>query len=254
MVSLIGVARPDTFPRDEFASERFDHKAGQKVVFGGKSQEAGKTTLAFKLLEYVATPALPAYVIQPKARDPVTEREGKRLNFRFVDRWPVEKKVSELGGNNPAGYIIQVAVGNLSTDADRAAKLTLDVMNDRYKAAGNKRKPVQGILVCDDTVVMSKIMKLDKEMTTHIALGGAMGLGGWYFVQKPTDSGSASIWAYENAHHSFMSKTKDKRNRIRYSEISGLEPSRVMVWIDDLHPYQFLYSNSSGEVCIVDSK
>lgn len=254
MAALMGVAKPDTFGRDEYASERFDYKPGQKVVFGGKSQEAGKTTLAFKLLEYCATPDLPAYVIQPKARDPVTLREGRRLHYRFVDRWPVEKKWSEIGGDKPSGYIIQVAVGDLSADADRTAKLTLAVMNDRYKAAGRPKKPAQGILVCDDTVVMSKIMHLDKQMTTHIALGGAMGLGGWYFVQKPTDSGSASLWAYENAHHSFMSKTKDRRNQIRYAEISGLDPKQVMVWIDDLKPFQFLYTNSSGEVCIVDSK
>jgi hypothetical protein len=239
------------FSRDEFASERFDYKPGQKVVFGGRSQESGKTTLGFKLLEYTATPEMPAYVIVPKPSDPVTEREGKRLGYRFTDRWPVEKTWQELGGNKPSGYIIQARFGDLDADQEKATAVANAVLVDRYKAGAHGQP---SIVVCDDTVVMSKLMDLDKKMTTHIAMGGAMGVGGWYFVQKPTDSGKATIWAFENAEHTFLAPTRDTRNVIRYTEVSGQDKHLILACMSQLRKYQFLYVSGSGHVCIVDSQ
>lgn len=241
---------PDVFSRDEFAAHRFHYKPGQKVVFGGRSQETGKTTLAFKLLEYVATPQLPAYVIVPKPRDPVTEREGKRLRYRFTDHWPAEKTWSEVGGEKPSGYIIQGSYGDLDADLPKATALTRSVLVERYKA-GAKGK--QSIVLVDDTVVVSKLMRLDGQMITHIALGGAMGVGLWVFVQKPTDSGSAAIWAFENAEHSFLAKARDARVQERYREISGHNRYLIARCMSLLKQYQFLYV-SGDHLCIVDSK
>jgi len=240
-----------TFGRDDFGANYWDYKPGQKVVFGGKSQESGKTTLAFKLLEYCATPDLPAFVILSKARDPVTEAEGKRLGFRFCDDWPVEPKFKELGGNKPSGYIIRAKYGDLDKDADKATAIANSVLVDRYKA-GQKGKP--SIVVVDDTVVVSKLFGLDKQMVTHIALGGAMGVGGWYFVQKPTDSGRAAIWAFENSEHTFIAKAKDYRVQGRLAEISGHDRKLVAHYISQLKPFQFLYLSGAGYMCIVDSK
>jgi hypothetical protein len=242
---------PVTFPRDEFASTRFDYKPGQHVLFAGPTQQAGKTTLAFKLLEYQATPEMPAYVAVSKPHDPVTLREGQRLGFRFVTTWPVERKVQELWDGKPPGYIVWPDFGDIDTDAETAYRVTSTLLRDRYKA-GVKNQP--GILVMDDTVVKSKLLGLDRYMTTHIAMAGAMKVGGWYFVQKPTGSGNAAIWAYGNAHHIFLSKDKDKRNRARYDEIGGLDRAQVAEMTLRLKPYQFLYLNGDGEMCIVDSK
>lgn len=241
---------PPVFGREEFATTRFDYKPGQHVVFGGPTQQAGKTTLAFKLLEYTATPDCPAYVAVSKPEDPVTRREGMRLGYRFVETWPVERRVREMWEGQPSGYIIWPEFGDIDVDADKAARVTGALMRDRY-AAGVKKK--KGILVCDDTVVKSKLLGLDRYMTTHIAMAGAMKLGGWYFVQKPTGSGNAAIWAYGNSYHVFLSRDKDRRNRVRYDEIGGFDRNQVSEITLRLKPYQFLYLNMAGEMCIVDA-
>ena len=239
---------PVVIDREEFASSYFDYEPGQKVVFGGRSQEAGKTTLAFKLLEYTATPECPAYVILSKGRDPVTEREGKRLNYRFVNKWPVEKQFKELAGEKPAGYIISAGYGDLSEDTAKATQISSSVLQDRYKA-GSRGK--QSIIVADDTVVLSKLMGQDNNMVTIIALGGAMDVGLWIFVQKPTDSGKTAIWGFENAEHTFLSKPKDMRAFDRYGEIGGQDKKLVIRCLNLLKKYQFLYLSGSGHMCIV---
>jgi hypothetical protein len=242
---------PPVFGRHEFASRRFTYEPGQHVLFAGPTQMAGKTTLAFQLLEYTATPEMPAYVAVSKPDDKVTREEGTRLHYRFVETWPVERKVSELWDGKPPGYVIWPKFGDIDTDAERAAQVTGALLRDRY-AAGVRKQP--GILVCDDTVVKSKLLGLDRYMTTHLAMAGAMKLGGWYFVQKPTDSGQTSVWAMGNCAHVFMSRDKDRRNRIRYDEIGGFDRNQVGEITNSLKPYQFLYVNNKGEMCIVDSK
>jgi hypothetical protein len=140
----------------------------------------------------------------------------------------------------------------MDNDIPRASEVTGKLLRDRY-AQGVKGK--KGILVCDDTVVKSRLLGLDKEMTTHLAMAGAMDLGGWYFVQKPTDSGRAAIWAYGNSEHVFLSNDPDSRNRIRYDEIGGFDSHQVDEMSQRLKPYQFLYlKRSGGHVCVVDSK
>jgi len=243
---------PEVIPREEFARDYFDYKPGQHVVFAGPTQRAGKTTLCFQLLEYTATPECPAYIAVSKPRDPVTEREMKRLGYRRVDNWPVEPKVGELFNGKPAGYVVWPQFGDMDNDVERAALVTGKLLRDRY-AQGVKGK--KGILVCDDTVVKSKLLGLDREMTTHIAMAGAMDVGGWYFVQKPTDSGRAAIWAYGNCEHIFISRDPDARNRARYDEIGGFDAHQVDAISQKLKPFQFLYLKRTGNrMCIVDSK
>lgn len=242
---------PVTFPRDEFASTRLEYEPGQHVLFAGPTQQAGKTTLAFKLLEYHATVDSPAHVAVSKPKDPVTLAEGTRLGYRFTQTWPVERKVSEMWDGPPRGYVIWPKFGDIDTDAENASKVTGALMRDLY-AKGVKGKPA--IMVVDDTVTKSKLMGLDRYMVTHIAMAGAMDLGGWYFVQKPTGSGNAAVWAYGNAYHIFLSRDKDRRNRVRYDEIGGIDRGLVAEITLKLKPFQFLYLNGAGEMCIVDSK
>lgn len=242
------VPRPLEFGRDEFRSERWDYKPGEHVIFAGPTQR-GKTSLAFSLLEYTATPELPAFIAVSKPRDPVTLREGKRLGYRFVTTWPVERKVQEAWQGKPAGYVVWAEFGDIDADVDHAAKVTAALLRDRY-AQGVKGK--KGILVCDDTVVKSKLLGLDRYMTTHIAMAGAMDLGGWYFVQKPTDSGRAVLWSYGNSEHMFLAHDPDRKNRQRYDEIGGFDPHAVNDISQNLKPYEFLYLKRTGSrMCIV---
>lgn len=239
-------------PREEFASQRFDYKPGQHVVFAGPTQRAGKTTLAFKLLEYVATPELPAYVAVCKPTDKVSSSEGARLGFRRVSEWPVPPRVKEMWDGKPPGYLVWPKFGDMNSDVERASRVTAQLLGTVYT---NGVKNKKAILVLDDTVVKSKILGLDREMTTIIAMAGAMGIGGWFFVQKPTDAGRTALWSYPNAEHVFLSKDPEKRNRVRYNEIGGFDSNVVYNAMQSLRPYQFLYlERTHGYMCVVDSQ
>jgi len=239
-------------PREEFARERFDYKPGQHVVFGGPTQRAGKTTLAFKLLEYVATPELPAYVAVSKPKDPVSSREGARLGYRRLDEWPPTPRIRDMMNGKPSGYLVWPKFGDMNTDIAKASQVTAQLLGDVYT---NGVRNKQGILVLDDTVVKSKILGLDGEMITIIAMAGAMGIGGWFFVQKPTSVGQTALWSYPNAEHVFLSKDPEKRNRIRYNEIGGFDSTLVYTATQQLEPYQFLYlERTHGFICVVDAK
>lgn len=250
--------RPDgmtVISRRPFAAEYFDYKPGQHVVFGGSST-FGKTTLAFDLLEFNANPDFPAYLAVSKPQDPVTAKRGNELGFRRVSEWPPPKKIQEiLGGQKPSGYIVWPQFGDLNSDMERCADITSKLLMERY-AHGASRKNKGGMLVMDDTMVKAKIMGLDKEMVTILAMAGAMKLGLWIFVQKPTDSGRTTLWGYEQAIHLFLTKGGDARMLARYAEIIGGDNGAMAKQvIPTLKPYEFLYIHKTeGFMCIVGAK
>jgi hypothetical protein len=235
--------------RQDFAQNYFDYKPGNHVVFGGPTT-GGKTTLAFELLQYCATPDLPAYVAVSKPRDPTTESWGRKLGFRRVSEWPVPRTVKELMGEKPRGYLVWPKYGDLNLDVERSAKITRTLLMERY-AAGARQK--QAILIMDDTFVKSKILGLDREMTTILAMAAAMGIGMWVFVQKPTGAGNTALFSYGNAEHVFLASDPETRNQIRYDEIGGVDSRVVRDAMRTLQPYQFLYIKRTGRyICIVD--
>jgi hypothetical protein len=119
----------------------------------------------------------------------------------------------------------------------------------------NGAKGKKCILVLDDTVTKSKVLGLDRQMVMVITMSGAMGVGGWFFVQKPSDAGKAALWSYPNAEHVFISKDPVKRNRMYYRDIGGFDGDVVDSATMTLQKYQFLYlERSHGYMCIVDSK
>lgn len=238
--------------RARFASDHFNYKPGQHVVFAGPTQR-GKTQLAFQLLEYTASPVLPAYVAVSKPRDPVTSREGKRLGYRRTSEWPVTPKIKEMfKDGKPSGYLIWADMRDSDTAIPNASALTRKLITDVY-ANGARGKPC--ILVLDDTVTKSKVLGLDREMVMIATMSGAMGIGGWYFVQKPTDAGKASLWSFSQSDHIFVFRDPDKRNRIRYTEIGGFDSREVERISLTLDRYQALYlERAHGYMCIVDSR
>lgn len=237
------------FPRKEFINERFRYKPGNHIVFGGPSQN-GKTSLAFDLLEVCATVDCPAYIAVSKPRDPVTEKRGRELDFRRVADWPPPGNPRDFFREKPRGYIIWPQFGDLDTDVIRSREITRRVIEDRY-AAGVKNK--KGILVLDDTYVKTKVLKLDREMTTIHAMAGAMGIGAWTFVQKPTGAGETPIMAYGACEWAFLFSDPDKRSRQRYDEIGGLDPHYVGQKVMTLKKFQCLALQRTGRhICIVD--
>jgi hypothetical protein len=196
-----------------------------------------------------------AYVAVSKPNDPVTAKRGPEIGLRRVSDWPPPKKIQDmLGGQKPNGYIVWPQFGDLNTDMERCAEITSKLLMERY-AYGASRKNQGGILVMDDTMIKAKIMGLDKEMVTILAMAGAMNLGLWIFIQKPTDSGRTAVWGYEQATHLFFTKGGDEQMLKRYVEIVGDNGPLVKKIIPSLKPFQFLYVHkSNGTLCIVDAK
>lgn len=239
-------------PREEFASRRFHYKPGQHVVFAGPTQRAGKTTLAFKLLEYQAREDFPVFVSVSKPTDKVSSEEGARLGFRRVPSWPVQPKFKELWEGKPPGYLVWPDMRDPETAMDNARESTVQLINQVYSDGAKGKK---AILYLQDTVTKSKVLMLDRDMVMIITMSGAMGIGGWFEVQKPSDAGKAALWSYPNSEHVFISKDPVKKNRDYYNDIGGFD-GRVVDHVSmSLKPYQFLYlERSHGYMCIVDSK
>src|SRR5690242_5624851 len=101
--------------RYDFVHEMWDYRKGEHVVFGGPST-GGKTRLCFDLLAVTCSPSNPAYVAQSKPLDKETREGANRLDFRVVPDWPPNKKVKELFGEKPRGYLVYPPFGDLATD------------------------------------------------------------------------------------------------------------------------------------------
>jgi hypothetical protein len=241
--------------RRAFARDYFAYKPGEHVVFGGPTT-GGKTTLAFDLLEYCVNPDFPAYVAVSKPNDPVTLRRSRELGFRVVPDWPPPRKLGELlGGQKPSGYVVYPPFGDLDRDMERCADVTRKLLMERYASGADKKKNKGGILVMDDTMVKAKIMGLDKEMVTILAMAGAMKIGLWIFVQKPTDSGRTTLWGYEQAKHLFFTRGGDSRMLSRYVEIIGTNGQIAKHVIPTLAEYEFLYVDKvEDHMCIVGAR
>jgi hypothetical protein len=84
-------------------------------------------------------------------------------------------------------------------------------------------------------------------------MAGAMGISGWFFVQKPTDAGKTALWSFSQSDHIFIARDPDKRNRERYTEIGGFDSKEVDRVSQTLKTYQFLYLERKHRyMCIVD--
>lgn len=237
-------------PRKEFARSYFDYRSGQHVVFAGPSQN-GKTSMAFDLLEFCATEDVPAYVLVSKPRDPVTEKRGKELGYpRVAEGLPKRSIGQVVRQERPKGHLIWPKFGNMATDVQNASRVTSDFLSEVY-AQGAKNK--KAILVLDDTYLKAKVLGLDRQMTTIHAMAGAMGIGAWTFVQKPTGAGETPLMAYGAAEHLFLFREPDKRSRERYGEIGGVDPKIVEAAVMRLGRYQSLYiKRTERYMCIVD--
>lgn len=241
----------DIIPRHRFAERHFYYNPGQHLLAGGPTTK-GKSTLMFDLLEPIIDPKmLPVYVAVSKPNDKTSRKYGEKLHLRTVQEWPTTKKLNELWDGPPPGYLVWPKFGDMQRDVAECARITRALIQDRY-AAGARGKG-QGILVMDDTMVKSKVMKLDDDMVTILAMSGAMGLGMWCAVQKPTDSGRTALWSYNASDHIFLTHDPVSDNQKRYGEIGGVDPKVIVAVTKDLKPFQFMYINRpEGWMCIVD--
>ena len=244
---------PVLFSRPYFA-EIWDYQEGEHVVFGGPTQISGKTQLAFDLLGHVATEQCPAYVGVSKPRDKVTSHYARKYDFKVVEQWPPPKGFKEFFGHKYRGYVVWPKFGDLYGDRDHVQHVLGSLISERYGASAKSKKPKYGILVMDDTRDKSKVVRLDYEMSTVLAMAGAMGLGEWVFVQKGSQQGDTALMAYPNAAHVFLFRDPTTKGRGYYADIGGVDSEYIDFVLSQLKPRQSLYIGRKGPVmAIIDS-
>lgn len=232
----------ESFPRDEFIRERFHYEAGQHVTFLAPTQ-AGKTTLAFELLQDTANVEIPAIVLVQKPKDHTLTVWVDRLQTKGwikTATWPP----NPLRKRAP-GYILWPK-HTYKPDADNARlKETFKrAILDSYKA-GNR------ILFADETYYLSDRLDLEDELIQIWAQGAGMGCALWAATQRPA---YIPLWAYSQAEHLFLANDPDKRARIRYGEIGGINPKFLEWQVERLPKYHWLYVRRTGPaVCIVEA-
>jgi hypothetical protein len=232
-----------SFPREEFIRERFTYDAGQHVTFLAPTQ-AGKTTLAFELLEETANVEVPAIVLVQKHRDPTLQTWTDHLKAKGwikTTTWPP----NPLKRKAP-GYIVWPR-HSYKPDASNAQlhNIFQRAILDSYRQ-GNR------IIFADETYYLSDRLDLDDELIQVWAQGGGMGCGLWAATQRPA---YIPLWGYSAAEHVFLANDPDKRARIRYGEIGGINPRFVEWQVERLPKYHWLYIRRTGPaVCIVEDK
>jgi hypothetical protein len=245
---------PVVISRPVFAERHFDYTAGDHVVFGGPTQISGKTQLAYDLLGSVASETCPVYVAVSKPKDPVTSHYARKYDWRIVDEWPTPKQVKEVFGHKYTGYVIWPKFGDLYKDRVKVQEVLGALIAERYGASARSRKNVHGILMMDDTRDKEKVVGIKYEMTTVLTMAGAMGLGQWSFVQKPSQAGDTALMSYSAAKHWFLFKESTASAREYYGQIGGVDPHYIEFVLQNLGKRQAFYICRNGPtMCIVDA-
>lgn len=238
-------------PRDEFADNYYQYEPGNHELHAGPTRR-GKSTLIHRLAKSTATQELPHYVIQSKPKDAIIAKFTNISGFKLIRDYPPKASLKDMYEDKPRGYVLHPQFGSFDEDRTRVREIIRKLLADRYLKGIKGEKCV---IIADDLPNLSLYYQLDEEMTQHVTMSGAMGVGIKGAVQKPTGAGKTSLWLYGACEHAFIFSDPDKRNRERYGEIGGVDPKLVERVSLALDPYQCLYfKRSGGYMCIVDSK
>jgi hypothetical protein len=227
------------YSRDVFVNEIFApfYEAGQHVAIMGPTQ-SGKTTLAFDLLDKVATPKLPAIVLVMKPRDGVVKDWAKLTGFRKTQTWPpaLNRAFKEKGGGfgkRQRGWVFwpRHSLTDIDRDDRTLAVAFRRVLTDCY-AKGDR------IVFADEVLGLSKDFGLEKELNAIWSRGSSMGCGLWAATQRPFN---VPLLMYGSSSHLMIFKDADKRSRERYDEIGGIDDDSVKRLVMSLKAHEFLY-------------
>lgn len=230
--------------RDEFLRRYWRYKPGEHVAAFGPTQRAGKTHLLWQLLQATPREGIQTTAFVMKPRDPTVSRWSSELGFREVPTWP------------PATWPWQrrrefTLWPHHTMDPERDNPHLRDVFR-RGMLDGYRRG--RSILMLDEIYGIVAELGLTDELLAILTRGGGMGCGAWMATQKPSGTQQASLpgFVFNCPTHMFLAADNDKRNRRRYSELSGgVDPEVIERNVLSLRRYEFLYINASGEMAIV---
>jgi hypothetical protein len=234
-------------PRKEFFEDYFDYRAGQHVAAFGPTQRAGKTHLLFQALQSLQPTRLDITGFCMKPRDRTVAKWSGAIGLQEIPVWPPRKR---LFAEKPPGHILWPR-----------HTFDPDVDNEHIRAefrkamlAGYKRGDC--ILFLDEVYGICAELNLVDELLAILTRGGGMGCGAWVASQKPSGTQQASLpgFIFNCPTHMFLAPDNDKRNRLRYGELSGgFDPRAVEDITLSLNSYEFLYLHAAGYMCVVQA-
>lgn len=228
----------ETFGREEFMQERF--RWGGHITAIGPTG-AGKTQLVWDLLEPNSTPSHPAYVMVKKPRDGTIERRSDELGFKLITDYPPPR---QLWGKKPPGYTLWPKTQfDPLTDHPRKAAIFRRALLDLYRRG-------KCTIWVDDAYGLAETLKLKTDLIELWTELRSMDAELVATFQKPSH---VPTWAYSQAEHLFLFFDPDRRNRLRFAEIGGIDGQVVADAVAHLKKYQALYIRRDGPaMCIVD--
>lgn len=198
----------------------------------------GKTTLAVEIVE----PRTYVLFLATKPQDPIItalKKHGWRVTHKLdiqhtsdgkvVDRrlvyWPVVSKKDR----------------DLSTVRFEQATEIQKAFNYVYKAG-------EWCVLADETIWLADGLKLEPEIETILFQGRTLGVSLISLAQRPAEVPRA---CYSQANHVFLSKTSDKYDMRRLSDIGGGQSSEIQQILPTLQKYDFLYYNKDNDVLMI---
>jgi hypothetical protein len=259
---------PERFDLETFRRKHFDYRPGHHVAFFGPTQQAGKTTTAYQLLDTVASPELPATTLCMKHQDRTIARFTRELGFRETPSWPPVTRLAEmrvLGGERPRGYTLWPPQTLTDVEADNTR-----LQREFFKAIAHNRGHAPSITHANELYGLLAELGADRKLpdgrtipglrallTAVVTRDSVAGHGLWYESQKPSGTQGVSIpgFFFNSAEHMFLSKDGEERNRRRYGEIGcGISDSEIERQTLKLDPFSWLYIRRSGpQWAIIDA-
>lgn len=242
---------PEHYDLETFRQKRFDYRPGHHVGIFGPTQIAGKSTLAFALVQAVIAkyPEIHPVVLNMKHRDRVVAGWTERLNFQETPSWPPTRKLSQW---KPAGYTVWPKQSLSNIEADNAL-----LRREFLRAIVHNRKRTPSITMANELYGLLAELNLRELLTAIVTRDSIAGHGIWYESQKPSGTQGISIpgFFFNSAEHMFLSKDGEQRNRQRYGEIGcGIDPRDIERETLALAPFSWLYIRRSGpQWCVVDA-
>lgn len=202
---------------------------------------SGKTHLIWDVLEANASPEHPTHVFVKKPKDGLITQRSKELGFKTHDGWPPPRT---FWGKKPPGYVFWPKT-SYDPEKDHPAKAA--AFNRAFLDLYRRGKSA---IWADDAFGLAEILGLKKTMvelwTELRSMDGEL----IATFQKPSH---VPTWAYSMASHLFLFNDPDRRNRLRFAEIGGVDGQDIARAVAGLKRHEVLYINRDGPaVCIVE--